>query len=300
MPDLICIGEAMVEFNQTEPARFLQGFGGDSSNAAIAAARQGARVAYFSAVGADAFGDRLLALWKEEGVDTALVARRADAPTGIYFVTHGPKGHEFSYYRAGSAASRVAPGDVPARLDARIVQASGISQAISPSACDAVFHAFEVARAHGAKTAYDTNFRPRLWPRSRARAVIHEAAAMADYLFPSIDEARDLTGLNEADAIADFYLRLGAKCVALKLGPEGALVADAHGRARVAGHKVKAIDATGAGDVFVGSFLARILAGDEPAAAARYANVAAALSTTGYGAVAPIPRADQVRAALKN
>ncbi len=58
------------------------------------------------------------------------------------------------------------------------------------------------------------------------------------------------------------------------------------------------VDATGAGDTFCGSFLARILAGDEPEQAARYANMAAALKCTGYGAVAPIPRPEQVLAAL--
>jgi len=63
-------------------------------------------------------------------------------------------------------------------------------------------------------------------------------------------------------------------------------------------HPVTQIDATGAGDCFDGAFLARLLAGDAPDAAARYAAVAAALSTTGYGAVAPIPRAAAVRAAL--
>ena len=58
------------------------------------------------------------------------------------------------------------------------------------------------------------------------------------------------------------------------------------------------MDATGAGDTFAGAFLARHVAGDDPVAAGRYANAAAALSTTGYGAVAPIPRRDAVEAFL--
>ena len=63
-------------------------------------------------------------------------------------------------------------------------------------------------------------------------------------------------------------------------------------------HRVNAVDATGAGDTFAGALLARLLAGEDPLAAARYANAAAALSTTGYGAVAPIPREAAVRALL--
>jgi len=70
-------------------------------------------------------------------------------------------------------------------------------------------------------------------------------------------------------------------------------------RIRIRPHHVDAVDATGAGDTFDGSFLARLLEGDDPETAARYANVAAALSTTGYGAVTPIPRKDGVLAALK-
>jgi 2-dehydro-3-deoxygluconokinase len=64
-------------------------------------------------------------------------------------------------------------------------------------------------------------------------------------------------------------------------------------------YPVRPLDATGAGDCFGGSFIARLAAGADPFDAARYANVAAALSTTGYGAVAPIPRADTVQARLE-
>ena len=66
-----------------------------------------------------------------------------------------------------------------------------------------------------------------------------------------------------------------------------------------AGHEVHNVDATGAGDCFDGAYAARIVAGDDPFAAARYANAAAALATTGFGAVAPLPRDAEVRALLK-
>ena len=66
----------------------------------------------------------------------------------------------------------------------------------------------------------------------------------------------------------------------------------------IAGHRVESIDATGAGDCFDGAFAVRVHAGDSPFEAARYANAAAALATTGFGAVAPLPRDDAVRALL--
>ena len=307
MPDLLCMGEPMLELNQRRPAAageealYLQGHGGDTSNAAIAAARNGASAGYVTAIGRDAPGDSFMELWAREGVDASTVARDEAAPTGLYIVTHDRNGHHFTFYRAGSAASRMAPRDVPEQAirGARMLHVSGISQAISASACDAVFHAIEVAKAAGVGVSYDTNLRLALWPKARAAAVIHAAVARADVALPSLEDARVLTGLGEPDAIADFYLRLGCPLVLLKLGAEGVLVAAPARRERVGGFRVEAVDATGAGDTFAGSFLARHLAGDDPFAAARYANAAAALSTTGYGAVAPIPRPDAVEALLR-
>src|SRR5262245_40367203 len=106
-PALVCLGEPMIEFNQTNRGeqRWLQGFGGDTSNAAIAAARQGASVGYVTALGADLFGDLFINLWQRERVDCSRVARRDDAFTAVYFVTHGERGHAFHFLRAGSAPS---------------------------------------------------------------------------------------------------------------------------------------------------------------------------------------------------
>jgi 2-dehydro-3-deoxygluconokinase len=299
--DLIAIGEPLYELNQAPgEAVFRPGFGGDTSNAAIAAARQGAKVGYVTAVGADQFGDAFLALWKGEGIDVAAVKKSPVAHTGLYFVTHGPSGHVFSYMRAGSAASRMTPEDMPldAIRSAKIVHASGISQAISSSAADAVFHAMRTARAAGVMVSYDTNLRLRLWPLDRARAVIHAAAGLADILRPSLDDARQLTGLDDADKIADFYLSVGPKIVAMTLGAEGALIAARDKRERIAPSAAKLVDATGAGDMFTGAFLAEYLRTGDAFAAGRYANVAAALSTEGYGAVAPMPKRAAVEAAM--
>ena len=122
---------------------------------------------------------------------------------------------------------------------------------------------------------------------------------LSDIVLPSWDDITALTGLSEPEAIVDHCLRLGAKVVALKLGADGALVASADERHRIAPFPCVPVDATGAGDTFGGTFVARLLAGDGLLQAGRYAAVAAALSTQGYGAVAPIPQAAAVRAALK-
>jgi 2-dehydro-3-deoxygluconokinase len=245
-------------------------------------------------------GDSFIRLWQREGVDTSTVRRTDRYQTGVYFVTHDAEGHHFLHYRANSAAAMYTPADLPdaAIAAARILYVSGISQGISTSACDAVFAAIALARRHGVKIAYDTNYRPRLWPPARAAAVMHAAMADADYAFPGLEDVQILTGLADPDAMLDFYLRLGCRVVALKMGAAGAYVATADSRVRLPAHRVTCVDATGAGDTFCGAFLARALAGDDPVQAARYAGVAAALKCTGYGAVGPIPTAAQVMAVL--
>ncbi|MBC5767834.1 sugar kinase [Ramlibacter albus] len=300
--DIVSLGEAMIEFNQTQPGsrEYLQGYGGDTSNAIIAAARQGASTAYITLLGCDTFGDELVALWERENVSTAAVGRDPDAPTAVYFVTHGPTGHQFSYLRAGSAASRMTPADLPREVieGAKYLHVSAISQAISASACDTVFAAIEIARNAGVKVVYDSNLRLKLWPLARARAVIRETISQCDVFLPSYDDVVHLAGVDDAEGIIDWCLAAGAPVAVLKLGKEGAIVATTQRRTKVAGQRVDAVDATGAGDTFAGALLARLAAGDEIGEAARYANAAAALATTGYGAVAPIPRAEAVRALL--
>ena len=305
--DIVSLGEPMVEFNQTGRPDdehggrlYLQGFGGDSSNFAIAAARQGARVAYVSAVGDDPYGRMLRGLWQREGVDHRGVLTDALAYTAIYFVTHDPEGHHFHFFRSGSAASRLRPQDLPRGLieGTKVLHLSGISLAISTQACDTAYAAIELARQAGAKVSFDTNLRLKLWPIDRARAVMSDVLRRCDIALPSYDDIVAITGLTEPEAIVDHCLTQGAGVVALKLGAQGAIVADGRQRHRIAPHPCHALDATGAGDTFGGAFVARLVAGDAIAAAGHYAAVAAALSTEGYGAVEPIPVAAAVRAAM--
>ena len=304
-PDILALGEAMVEFNQTGAADgrlYLQGFGGDTSNFAVAAARQGARAGYLSALGDDVHGAMLRAMWHAEGVDDAGVSTDRDAYTAVYFVTHDPAGHHFSFFRQGSAASRMSAAALPRAqiATARVLHLSGISMAISETARTACFAAIATAREAGVKVSFDTNHRPRLWPIPLARETIAAAIAAADICLPSYDDLATLTGLDSAEAMVDHCLALGAGIVALKHGAQGAWVADGARRIRIAPHPCRPVDATGAGDAFGGAFVARIVAGDDLEDAGRYAAAVAALSTEGYGAVAPIPHAARVREALRS
>jgi 2-dehydro-3-deoxygluconokinase len=300
--DIAAIGEPLYELNQQPDGRYLPGFGGDTLNVAIAASRLGARSAYMTRLGCDYFGDDIMALMIRERIDISAVARDADAPTGLYFVTHGPQGHVFTYRRKGSAASLMTAADIaPALISAtKFLHASGISQAISTSAADAVSAAIDMARKAGASVSYDTNFRPRLWSAAEAWPVIRAAAARADILKTSAEDSAALFGLSDPADIARHFLELGSKSVVVTLGRDGVLLADAKGMARLRGHAVDAVDATGAGDAFTGAMLAELGAGVPMADAVKFANAAAALSTLGYGAIAPLPDRAAVMAFLSS
>ncbi len=297
---LVAVGEALYELNREPDGRYLPGFGGDTLNVAIAAARLGVSTAYVTRLGADLFGDELLALMQREQVDASGVAMDAEAPTGLYFVTHGPQGHVFTYRRKGSAASLMTPSSLNAGQlrEARFLHASGISLAISDSAASTVFEAIAIARAGGAQVSFDTNFRPRLWTPGQAWPLIARAAAQADILKTSVEDYEGLIGLGDPRQIAARFLALGARVVIVTLGPDGAVLATPQGLEHVPGQRVAAVDATGAGDAFTGALVAERLRGMPLAESVRFANAAAALSTLGRGAIAPLPAREAVERAL--
>ena len=161
-----------------------------------------------------------------------------------------------------------------------------------------MFAAIDAAKSAGVAFVYDSNLRLQLWPLARARAVIAATLSQADYFLLSLEDAAALCGLTDPDAIVDWCHRAGAAIVALKLGAGGVIGSDSTRRERIEGFKVDCVDATGAGDCFAGALLARMAAGDNFWQGLRFANAAAALTTTGYGAVAPLPRPEAVRQLL--
>ena len=303
--DVVALGEALIEFNQvqSEPPMYLQGFGGDTSNAIIAAARAGARTAYLSRLGADRWADQFMALWQAEGVDDRWVHRIPGQSTGIYFVHHDRQGHHFSYARAGSAASRMEPEDLrqgwrDAIAASQWLHVSGISLAISQTARDTVLQAMRFARSVGTRVSLDTNLRLSLWPLDLARSTLIEAMGWCDLMMPSLDDLVHLSGDARPEANLDWCHQHGAATVTLKMGAEGAWVSNGSGRIRIEGRVVDAVDATGAGDCFCGNVLARLVHGDDLQKASHWANLAASLSVQGHGAIDPMPRADQVQALI--
>ena len=307
LPQVVVIGEGMVELNAAEPGslrtvrQYAVSCGGDALNVAVAVSRLGGRPGLISRVGSDEFGSLLLDLCRSEEVDTTHVLVESSGWTGIYFVARDRDQHSFTYYRRNSAASHLSPADVPEEMvaSAQVLYVSGIAQAISQSACDAVSHAIRVARRAQVAVAYDPNVRLKLWDTpEHARQVMLETLASVDILIPSYEDGQFLTGLDAPDKIAEDLLSRGPRAVILKLGGEGVLLMTPEGLKRLAPWRVRCVDTTGAGDTFAGAFLTARVEGRSWGECADFANAAAALSTTGCGAVAPIPKRTQVEAML--
>jgi len=299
VPDVIALGEPMAEFAAEERGRlsrvttFRRGWGGDTSNVAVAAARLGTSVGYVTRLGEDEFGHSFLALWDQEGVDRSHVVIDPDGFTGVYFIALDEAGrHDFTYYRTGSAASRLQPADIdPAYVQtARVFHTSGITQAISEGARAAADAAIAAARAKGVAVSYDLNLRPKLCPLPQLRSIVEATLPLADIVFLSAEDAGYLDDSRPAEIVAEQVLARGPRLVVLKLGAEGCLIAEAEGTSvRLPAWPARVVDTTGAGDAFDAAFLGEWIRGASPARAGRFANAVGALAARGLGAVAPLP-----------
>ncbi|EES0863923.1 TPA: sugar kinase [Escherichia coli] len=310
MNKIAFFGEPLVEFSQHHHTDktggnvfFQQGFGGDVSNFAISAARQGGNIISLSPVGKDHWGEEFIALWEKEGIDTQYIKNiELKGHTGLYFISYNDDGHHFTYMRKGSAASQTKLSDIPLSIlkELDVFHFSAISQAISTSACDTCFSIIEILKNTDTIVSYDTNLRLSLWPIQRARSVIKETLPFTGFCFSSYDEATELTGKSNFNDIINTLHSWGAKNVILKLGGKGAIFSSEYVDYHAAGHHVNLVDATGAGDVFAGAFIVEYLRTKDAVDALNYANAAAALSVTGYGAINPIPKKSKVVDFIKN
>jgi len=303
MLDLISIGECMVEFHCDGPmarARsFQRAFGGDTLNLLVAASRLGCACGYVTRVGDDPFGPGLLDGWRAEKIDVTH-APMVTGCNGIYFISLLEGGErEFTYYRAGSAASTLGPDDMDPDFiaSARIVHCSGITQALSPSCRAAVRRAFEIAREAGAMTSFDPNLRVKLWPVEQAREALEEVLPLVDVILPGApQETGALIGIEEPEQAAEHFHKHGVKTVVIKMGGKGCLVSDGAAMRRIPAHRSPAVvDTSGAGDAFNGGFLAGLCMGYDAMSAAGIGSAVAGLKVRGRGAVASLPRVEQVR-----
>ncbi|MEV6421955.1 sugar kinase [Streptomyces sp. NPDC051662] len=320
--DAVCLGESMVTFLPSLPGRladvpsFARTIGGAESNVACALAAAGHTVKWVSRVGADGFGDHLVDAIAAYGVDTSGVRRDPDRPTGIYFRTatdRATDAHEVAYYRAGSAASAMAPGTLSYDdlWAGRVLHVSGITAALSDD-CLALMREL-TGRAPGRPLiSFDVNHRPGLWRDGSGARVLLDLARGADLVFVGEDEAAEAWDLHGGDAIraalpepatlvvkrggagATVYERIaggdgGGDGAGGRDGAgdvEGVGVGDRGGAGggdtvtSVPALRVDVVAPVGAGDAFAAGFLSATLRGLPAAARLRHGHLMAAATLT--------------------
>ncbi|MDR6508459.1 sugar kinase [Arthrobacter oryzae] len=274
--DVLCVGETMAVVTParseslSEADECLLGFGGAESNVAAHLAEFGYRTGWASRVGQDPFGDRITDGLAARGVDVNFVTRDGTCPTGVYF-KEPDLGHGATtlYYRAGSAASRMAPADSDAWSLEQTgwVHTSGINAALSASCSALAEHLLVHAQAKGFRVSFDVNYRPALWNVDVAGPRLQKLADRATVVLVGLDEAETLWGCTTAEAVA-----------ALLPSPRHLVVKDAATEAvefvreknqtervyRVPAHQVEVVEPVGAGDAFAAGYLAGLLRGDKP------------------------------------
>ncbi len=302
MPDLVSMGECMIEFFADHPLSeegvFYGTFAGDALNMLVAASRLGTSTGFITRVGDDPFRDMLLKGWQREGVDTSH-AKVVKGFNGIYFIAIRPDGdREFTYYRKGSAPSTMVPEDLDANYigAARVFHTSGITQAISETSRRTALQAVRMAREKGVMVSFDPNLRPILWPSlDEARRALEEVLPYVDIFLPSSQDASRMLGLEDPEELVRSLWRQGVRIVAIKMGDQGCLVGAGGRIEEVPAFKVEqVVDTSGAGDAFNGAFLHGIISGLAPRDAARLGVIMAGLKVRGRGAIASMPRREEV------
>ncbi len=267
MPRVFVCGEALIDFVPTSsqdgaggpgaPGAYVPKPGGSPFNAAKAAARAGADVAFVGAFSTDFFGDQLIGDLEAAGVDCALSSRTAD-PTTLAFVDFATGGPRYAFFNNGSATANMAPD--PARLTLRpgdIVDVGSISLIDTPGADNITD--FAAAIGQHAMLSIDPNARPgMIIDRAAWDGRIRRLFDVATIIKLSVD---DLDYIAPGTTPADFAARQTAAGTALVVvtdGEGGATAHTANANASVPAYRLTVVDTVGAGDTLMGSMLAWI------------------------------------------
>lgn len=262
--------------------------GGDALNESVILSRLGHRAALVTKLGRDVPGDYLLRALADEGVDTGLTVREAGLDTGVNVVLVTPDGERRFITNRNGSLRRLALEDILPALDSPQIRTAKIaclaSLFVSPMlTLDDAGALFGRLKASGLILCADTT-RPKNGETVRDLAPL---LPFIDYFFPNHSEAQALTGEADPAAIADAFLGLGLRHLALKLGGGGCYLAGEGVRTVVpAWPGANCMDTTGAGDAFAAGFIAGLLEGRDFVDCARLANAVASVSVEAVGATA--------------
>lgn len=270
MPEIILIGEPMAMFvadnvgKLEDVEKFTRSLAGAEVNVCIGLKRLGYDVSYVTKLGVDPFGKYIKNFLVNEGIDTSYITFDSKFPTAFQIKGKTEVGDpEVVYFRKGSAASHMSVEDIEnINFDeVKHVHVTGIPPALSETCKEATYEMIRKAKEKGLYVTFDPNLRPTLWPSKEEMVrVINDIASKCDMVLPGVGEGLILTGSEDPNAIADFYLNLGVKTVIVKVGDKGAFVKTKYESYTVPGFKVgKVVDTVGAGDGFAVGVISGLL-----------------------------------------
>ncbi|MDI9333347.1 MAG: ribokinase [Cytophagales bacterium] len=250
--------------------------GGKGSNAAVAAARQGAQVGLIARIGDDDFGRMALSLWQREGIDTRHAEVAANERSGVAQILVYDDGDNSIAVAVGAGAGL---GKVNVDKACEMIRAAKVVMSSNEVPQAVTLAAFKMARAAGVTTVLNP---------APAMDLPDELVALCDVLTPNESEAKLLFG----KSVRALVVTQGAAGCAIY--QNGTLVQT------LTGWAMQVVDTIGAGDTFTGALAAALARGELLLDAAISANAAAALSVTGRGAIAAMPTLAQSQALMQN
>ena len=268
---ILCIGEAMAEIRRDGSA-YAVSFAGDTFNTAVYCRRRlkGGTVSYLTRVGTDPLSEGFMTLARSEALDITPTRQETSHNIGIYTVQTDNCGERsFAYWRATSAARQLFrhPEDFAALEHADLIYLSGITLAILlPEGRTELLDRLAKLRMAGKRVAFDSNYRPKLWPDAEtARQVVAAAWAITDIALPSVDDEMALFGDPDDDAVLERLRGMGLRHGALKRGADGPVALDPAVATGDYSPAQKVVDTTAAGDSFNGGFIAAWASGADTA-----------------------------------
>ncbi|MCE5197781.1 MAG: sugar kinase [Armatimonadota bacterium] len=253
--------------------------GGCASNTGMVLAKLGLNVATLGKVGNDIFGDFILSSLQKSNIDISGMKRDDKLNTSFSFVMVAPDGERaFFHYVGANGSYCIDDVDFSIIENSRILHIGG--SFVMP-ALDGKPTAEILRRAHekGVMTCLDTVWNGEI----DAFATLKPSLPYLDYFLPSIDEASLMTGQESPADIAKFFMDHGVKTIGLKMGGEGCYVANAKEHVHLPAFKTNVVDTCGAGDSFIGGFLAGVVKGFDIEQCARLGNATGSICASSMG-----------------
>lgn len=270
--------------------------GGCANNTAIGLAKLGIDVGAVGRIGTDNFGDFVLQTLNDNHVDTRGVVRDAETNTSVTFVTVASDGERsFLHYIGSNGIFSEADVDFDLIRASKILHVAG-SFVMPNLDGEPTAHILRTAREAGVVTSLDT-----VWDTSgNWLKTLEPCLPHVDVFLPSIEEAKQLTGLDSPPDIARFLMDYGIQTVGLKMGDQGSYVRSGAEEFYVPAYEVDAVDTTGAGDAYVAGFLAGTVMGWDLRRTSELASAAGAACVTAIGTTAGIKDLEETMAVAGN